>query len=259
VTATLTSDDDGYAIVDVDDSKEEYDTGKNATYNYTVSIYEDDDDLSLKVDDYSTAEDSKNISKLLKRATDYMEASEYELADAYEAYYEAKAKLNEELGDFKQAIVYAEDVYVKLINYDSDSDNYKSQTITYRSSTTAEEKVQQAEEEAEAEEAEESSTNSTSTSSSSSSSSSSSNKKKGTSDTKVQKDYDDEDRKESYSVSAYKKGKKNKREDDDETSSKYYVIDDDTSVEVSSFIETPMTRLLTSFVEVESDKLGFLA
>lgn len=131
VTVTLSSDEDGYATVDVNDSEAEYADGEQATYNYTVSIYEDDDDLEVTVDDYSTSEESQNITTTMKKAADYLSQSEYELADAYDAYYEAKEKLTQELGEFKEAVVYAEDIYVRIVNYDSDADNYQTNDVTY--------------------------------------------------------------------------------------------------------------------------------
>jgi hypothetical protein len=240
--------------VDINDSQEYYEEGNQATYNYTVSIYEDDDDLEVKVEDYSTSEDSQNITTMLKKASQYMEASEYELADAYDAYYAAKENLNKELGEFKEAIVYAEDVYVKIINYDSDSDNYKSNDITFRSKTTAKEKAEEVQAEAEQTESNSTSTNSTSSESSSSSSSSESS----SSTTKVSKDYDDEDKKESYSVSAYERRKKSSGDDDDESGSKYYIIDKDTSVQVSLLQDkSPLflqdkSPLFTSFIETDA-------
>lgn len=143
VTATLISDEDGYATIDVNDSEDEYVSGKTATYNYTVSVYEDDDDLEVKVEDYSTSKKSQSISTMLKEASDYIGALEYDLADAYDAYLAAREKLKEELGDFREAIVYAEDVYLRVVNYDSDSDDYQSNDVTFRSKTTLKEKAKQ--------------------------------------------------------------------------------------------------------------------
>lgn len=243
IEVILTSDEDGNATVDVNNSQEDYANGKNATYNYTVSIYEDDDDLEITVDDYSTSETSQNITTMLKKASDYMNKSEVELSDAYEAYYEAKENLKKELGEFKEAIVYAEDVYIKIINYDSDSDEYKTNEVTFRSDTTPKEKYQEVKaevEETEAEETEDAEETEETTESSSDSSSTT---------TKVEKDLDDEEKNTSYSVSAYKKGVSSS--DDDETSSKYYIIDGGTTVEVAAFLQkTP--RFFSSFLEEDS-------
>lgn len=133
VKVDVNSDEDGYATVDVNDSQADYANGEQATYNYTVSIYEDDDDLNISVEDYSTSEASQNISSLLKRAGSALQESGYELADAYDAYYDAKKRVNEELGQFKEAVVYAEDVYIRIINYDSDADEYQVNSVTYQS------------------------------------------------------------------------------------------------------------------------------